>query len=1180
MENMNERKAPVKFTHLHVHTEYSLLDGSNKIREYVERVKELGMDSAAITDHGVMYGVIDFYKACKEAGINPVLGCEVYVAPGSRFDREIGKASGDDRYYHLILLAENDLGYANLMKIVSAGFVDGYYYRPRVDREILQKYHEGIIATSACLAGEVQRLLTRGFYEEAKEAALAHEQIFGKGNYFLELQDHGLADQQRINPLLVRMSRETGIGLVCTNDVHYTNAEDAAPHDILLCIQTGKKLADEDRMRYEGGQYYLKSPEEMAQLFPYAPEALENTWKIAQRCHVAIEFGVTKLPRYDVPEGLSAWEYLNRLCREGLQQRYHPVTQELEERLAYELDTIRTMGYVDYFLIVWDFIHYARENGIMVGPGRGSAAGSLVSYCLGITKLDPMRYQLLFERFLNPERVSMPDIDVDFCFERRQEVIDYVVRKYGKEKVAQIVTFGTLAARGVIRDVGRVMDLPYALCDTIAKMVPMELGITIDKALQMNPELKSMYERDEQIRTLIDMARRLEGLPRHTSMHAAGVVICQKAVDEYVPLSRAQDGSLTTQFTMTALEELGLLKMDFLGLRTLTVIQNACDLAQKSSGETIDMDRIDYDDAAVYASLGTGRTDGVFQLESSGMKSFMKELKPRNMEDVIAGISLYRPGPMDFIPQYIRGKNHPELITYDTPLLRPILEATYGCIVYQEQVMQIVRDLGGYSLGRSDLVRRAMSKKKAAVMQKERQNFVYGNPEEGVPGCVAKGISAEVANKIFDEMTDFARYAFNKSHAAAYAVVAYQTAWLKYYYPVEFMAALMTSVIDNPGKVAEYIMTCRSMGIAILPPDINEGEIGFSVSVFTEGEHKGEKAIRYGLSAIKNIGRPVIETLIRERELGGRYTDLRSFVERMPSRELNKRTVENLIKAGAMDGLGGNRRQMMMIYPQVMDAAAQAKKAAVSGQMSLFDLMGEEEKKEFSIQLPAVEEFPKEQLLIFEKEVMGIYVSGHPLETYETLWRKNITALTSDFAIDETTGAARVRDESKAVVGGIVESVTVKYTKQNKQMAFFQLEDLVGSVEIVVFPKDYERYSKLIREDARLFVRGRVSGEDDKASKLICEGITPFEDIPQDIWIQFESIEDYSSCAQKLYGAIRGSDGKDEIVIYARSTRSVKRLGPAFSVKLGPELLEQLRSMFGSQNVKVMPGAGNRMQYR
>ncbi len=1167
---------PVRFTHLHVHTEYSLLDGSNKISEYVQRVKELGMDSAAITDHGVMYGVIDFYKACRAAGINPVLGCEVYVAPGSRFDREAGRGAGDDRYYHLILLAENNQGYANLMKIVSAGFVDGYYYRPRVDREILQQYHEGIIATSACLAGEVQRLLTRGFYEEAKEAALAHEQIFGKGNYFLELQDHGLADQQRINPLLVRMSRETGIGLVCTNDVHYTNAEDAAPHDILLCIQTGKKLADEDRMRYEGGQYYLKSPEEMAHLFPYAPEALENTWKIAQRCHVEIEFGVTKLPRYDVPDGLSAWEYLNQLCEEGLTQRYHPVTQELRDRLSYELETIRTMGYVDYFLIVWDFIHYARENDIMVGPGRGSAAGSLVSYCLGITKLDPMRYQLLFERFLNPERVSMPDIDVDFGFERRQEVIDYVVRKYGKEKVAQIVTFGTLAARGVIRDVGRVMDLPYALCDTIAKMVPMELGITIDKALQMNPELKSMYERDEQIHTLIDMARRLEGLPRHTSMHAAGVVICQKAVDEYVPLSRAQDGSLTTQFTMTALEELGLLKMDFLGLRTLTVIQNACNLAEKSSGKKIDMDRIDYDDEAVYASLGTGRTDGVFQLESAGMKSFMKELRPRSMEDVIAGISLYRPGPMDFIPQYIRGKNHPDQITYDTPQLKPILEATYGCIVYQEQVMQIVRDLGGYSLGRSDLVRRAMSKKKAAVMQKERQNFVYGNPEEGVPGCIAKGISAEVANKIFDEMTDFARYAFNKSHAAAYAVVAYQTAWLKYYYPVEFMAALMTSVIDNPGKVAEYIMTCRQMGIAILPPDINEGETGFSVSILTEGERAGEKAIRYGLSAIKNIGRPVIEALIRERELGGRFTDLRSFVERMPSRELNKRTVENLIKAGAMDGLGGNRRQMMMIYPQVMDAAAQARKAAVSGQMSLFDLMGEEEKKEFSIQLPAVEEFPKEQLLIFEKEVMGIYVSGHPLEAYEALWRKTITALTTDFAIDETTGAAKVADESKAVVGGIVESKTIKYTKQNKQMAFFQLEDLVGTVEVVVFPKDYERYGKLITEDARLFVRGRVSGEDDKASKLICEGITPFEEIPQDIWIQFESIEEYTQRAAKLSDVIRESDGRDEIVIYARSTRSVKRLGPAWGVKLGAELLERLRESFGEENVKVLPRTGKR----
>ncbi len=1200
------------FTHLHVHTEYSLLDGSNKISEYVARVKELGMDSAAITDHGVMYGVIDFYKACKAAGINPVIGCEVYVAPGSRFDRETGKDAGEDRYYHLILLAENNQGYANLMKIVSAGFVDGYYYRPRVDAEILERYHEGIIASSACLAGEVQRLLVRGFYEEAKEAALRHEKIFGKGNYFLELQDHGVADQQRINPLLVKMSRETGIGLVATNDVHYTFAEDAAPHDILLCIQTGKKLSDENRMRYEGGQYYLKTPEEMARLFPYAPEALENTWKIAQRCHVEIEFGVTKLPRYDVPDGMTAWEYLNRLCREGLKERYHPVTDALEERLTYELETIHTMGYVDYFLIVWDFIRYARDHGIMVGPGRGSAAGSLVSYCLGITKLDPIRYQLLFERFLNPERVSMPDIDVDFCYERRGEVIDYVVRKYGKENVAQIVTFGTLAARGVIRDVGRVMDLPYALCDTIAKMVPMELGITIEKALKMNQELRTLYETDEKIRQLIDMARRLEGLPRHTSMHAAGVVICRKAVDEYVPLSRAQDGSLTTQFTMTALEELGLLKMDFLGLRTLTVIRDACRMAGENSGKVIDMDRIDYDDKAVYDSLCTGRTDGVFQLESSGMKNFMKELRPQNMEDVIAGISLYRPGPMDFIPQYIRGKNNPEAITYETPLLKPILEATYGCIVYQEQVMQIVRDLGGYSLGRSDLVRRAMSKKKASVMQKERQNFVYGNPDEGVPGCLSRGISEQTANKIFDEMTDFARYAFNKSHAAAYAVVAYQTAWLKYYYPVEFMAALMTSVIDNPGKVAEYIMTCRQMGIVILPPDINEGESGFSVSLRedrtpetaesgktgtgitesgktetgitasgsgqganrsgrTAGAMRG-KAIRYGLSAIKSIGRPVIEALIRERREGGRFTDLSNFLERMPQRELNRRAVENLIKAGALDSLGGNRRQLMMAYPQAMDAAAQAKKSAVSGQMTLFDFMAPELREEYTMHFPDAEEFPKEQLLAYEKEVLGIYVSGHPLEAYEKLWRKNITALSSDFALDEDTGRVRIEDDKAVVIGGMVENRTVKYTKTNKQMAFIELEDLVGTVEVIVFPRQYERYGKLMEEDAKLFVTGRASVEEDKAAKLICDRIIPFSEVPGEIWIQFETVEDYSAASRDLLELIRPSDGRDEIVIYAKNVRLVKRLGPANMVSADEDLLSALRTRFGEENIRVVPG--------
>ena len=1156
-----ERQTPLHFTHLHTHTEYSLLDGSNKIAEYVARVKELGMDSAAITDHGVMYGVIDFYKACRAAGINPILGCEVYVAPGSRFDRETGKASGEDRYYHLILLAENNTGYANLMKIVSIGFVDGYYYRPRVDLETLENYHEGLICTSACLAGEVQRLLARGFYDEAKKAALRHEKIFGKGNYFLELQDHGLADQQRINPLLVKMSRETGIELVCTNDCHYTGADDAAAHDILLCIQTGKKLADEDRMRYEGGQYYVKSPQEMAKLFPYAPQALENTWKIAQRCHVDIEFGVTKLPRFDVPPPFTAWEYLNHLCRKGLEERYRPVTPELEARLSYELDVIRTMGYVDYFLIVWDFIRYARDHDIMVGPGRGSAAGSLVSYTLGITRLDPMRYSLLFERFLNPERVSMPDIDVDFGYERRQEVIDYVVRKYGKDRVAQIVTFGTLAARGVIRDVGRVMDLPYALCDTIAKMVPNELNITIEKALQMNRELKMLVDQDEKIRQLISMARRLEGLPRHTSMHAAGVVISQKAVDEYVPLSRAQDGSLTTQFTMTTLEELGLLKMDFLGLRTLTVIQNACRMIRQGTGREIDIDHIDFDDKQVYASLGTGRTDGVFQLESAGMKNFMKELSPGSMEDVIAGISLYRPGPMDFIPQYIRGKKHPDSITYDCPQLKPILESTYGCIVYQEQVMQIVRDLGGYSLGRSDLVRRAMSKKKAAVMQKERQNFVYGNEEEGVCGCIANGISEQTANKIFDEMTDFARYAFNKSHAAAYAVVAYQTAWLKYYYPVEFMAALMTSVIDNPGKVAEYIITCRQMGIAILPPDINEGESGFSVS--------GGK-IRYGLSAIKNVGKPLIEAIVAERQQGGRFADLRDFTERMTGRELNKRAVEHFIKAGALDCLGGNRKQLMMTYGKAMDAAAQAKKTAITGQMTLFDLMGEEDRQQFSVRFPDVAEYEPEQLLTFEKEVLGIYISGHPLQQYEEQWRARVNAAAADFLLDEETGESALKDQMMVTIGGIVENRTIKYTKTNKTMAFISLEDLTGSVEVVVFPQSYEKYSKLLQEDARLFIQGRVSAEDDKASKLICERVWPIEQTGQDVWVQFSSKEEFAGHEQALRAILQSSSGKDDLLIYVRSPRAVRRLLTRTGASEAG-ILQQLRRTFGEENVKVTP---------
>ena len=1152
----------MSFAHLHVHTEYSLLDGSNKIKEYVARVKELGMNSAAITDHGVMYGVIDFYREARKQGINPILGCEVYVAPNSRFDREV--TGGDDRYYHLVLLAENNEGYENLTKIVSKGFVEGYYYKPRVDKELLRTYHKGIIALSACLAGEVPRYLTKGIYEEAKDRALEYQEIFGKGNYFLELQDHGVPDQQLVNQQLMKLSQETGIELVATNDVHYTYADDAKAHDILLCIQTGKKLSDENRMRYEGGQYYVKSEEEMAALFPYARQALENTQKIADRCSVEIEFGVTKLPKYDVPEGYTSWEYLQKLCYEGLDQRYGTPSQELKDRLAYELDTIRHMGYVDYFLIVWDFIKYAKDHGIAVGPGRGSAAGSIVSYCLGITTIDPIHYQLLFERFLNPERVSMPDIDVDFCYERRQEVIDYVTRKYGKDCVAQIVTFGTLAARGVIRDVGRVMDLPYAYVDSIAKMIPQELGITIDKALQMNPELRKLYESDETVTHLIDMAKRLEGLPRHCSMHAAGVVICQKPVEEYVPLSRAADGTITTQFIMTTLEELGLLKMDFLGLRTLTVIQNAVQLARRKQPD-LQIDKIDYNDKAVLDYIGTGKTEGIFQLESGGMKNFMKELQPHSLEDVIAGISLYRPGPMDFIPQYIRGKNDRSSITYDCPQLEPILAPTYGCIVYQEQVMQIVRDLAGYTLGRSDLLRRAMSKKKAAVMEKERKTFVYGDEENGVPGCIKNGIDEQTANKIYDEMIDFAKYAFNKSHAAAYAVVSYQTAWLKYYYPVEYMAALMTSVIDNPTKVAEYIYVCRQMGIKILPPDINKGEADFSVD-------GGD--IRYGLAAIKSIGRPVIRAIVNDRKELGEFRNLEDFITRISGRDLlNKRLVENLIKAGALDVLGGTRKQFMSIYIQIVDHMQQEKKNSMVGQISLFDVVGEEQKEEFQIRMPDVGEYTKENLLAFEKEVLGVYVSGHPLESYEEEWRKVISATTADFQIDPEVGYTKVRDGAREIIGGIIAEKTVKHTKTNQMMAFLTVEDLFGTVEVVVFPRDYEKYRQYLEEDNKIFVKGRVSEEDDKASKLICEKILPFGQKKKELWILFPDKETYLEEEAVTYGYLADSEGNDEVVIYCEKEKIVKKLPANKNISINPQILSRLMNHFGENRVKVVEKA-------
>ncbi len=1144
----------MEFTHLHVHTEYSLLDGSSKIGELLNRAKELGMDSLAITDHGVMYGVIDFYRTAKKLGINPVIGCEIYVAPGSRFDREAGKEN-EERYHHLVLLAENDRGYANLMKIVSCGFTEGFYYKPRVDYEVLREYHAGIIALSACLAGAVPSLLRRGLYEEAKEEALKLQEIFGEGNFFLELQDHGIPEQQTVNQGLLRMHQELGIDLVATNDVHYIYDTDVEAHDILLCIQTGKKVSDENRMRYEGGQFYLKSPEEMAELFPYAREALENTHRIAERCHVEIEFGNYKLPRFDVPSGYTSESYLRELCQKGLVARYGDEAEGLRERLEYELQTIIDMGFVDYFLIVWDFIKYAKDHGIPVGPGRGSAAGSLVAYSLNITDIiDPIRYNLLFERFLNPERVTMPDIDVDFCYERRQEVIDYVTEKYGRKHVAQIVTFGTMSARMVIRDVGRVLDMPYAYVDSVAKAVPMELGITIEKALKMNPELRQMYESDEQTGRLLDMSMRLEGLPRHTSIHAAGIVISPKPVDEFVPLSRAADGSITTEYTMVTLEELGLLKMDFLGLRTLTVIADAV-------GSAFDLHDIDYGDKAVYDMISAGRTEGVFQLESAGMKNFMKELKPRCLEDIIAGISLYRPGPMDFIPKYIAGKNSQGNIQYDCPELEPILAPTYGCIVYQEQVMQIVRDLAGYSYGRSDLVRRAMSKKKASVMEQEKNNFIYGNEEEGVEGCIRRGIPEAVARKIFDEMTDFARYAFNKSHAAAYAVVSYQTAYLKCHYPVEFMAALMTSYVEHTGKITEYILNCRQMGIDILPPDINEGDYRFTPH---------GKNIRYGLAAIKGVGKPVIDEVVEERKAGGPYRSLKDFCLRLSTKTVNKRTVESFIKSGALDSLPGTRKQKMSIYVSVMDGVTQERKHTMTGQMSLFDFAEPGQKEELDVPMPDVGEYDKETILAFEKEVLSVYISGHPLEEYTGLLEKNITRTTLDFVPRDGEELPRVRDQERVVIGGMITGKVVKTTRTNNLMAFITVEDLYGTVEVIVFPKDYEKNRSVLEEDRKVFVLGRATVEEDKPAKMICSRILPFDEMDRELWIQCRTKEEYTEKEPQLFQTLASYDGRDVVQIYLSQLRAKKQLPNSRCTHVCPELLEKLYEQFGQENVKVV----------
>lgn len=1175
----------MSFTHLHVHTEYSLLDGSSKIKEITKRAAELGMDSLAITDHGVMYGVIDFYKAAKEAGIKPVLGCEVYVAPSSRFDKEAG--TGEDKYNHLVLLAENNTGYQNLMKIVSRGFTEGFYYKPRVDKELLREFHEGIIATSACLAGEVQRYLARGMYEEAKRVALSYQDIFGKDNFFLELQDHGIAEQHYVNPQLLRMSEETGIELICTNDVHYTYADDADAHDILLCIQTGKKVSDENRMRYTGGQYYLKSPEEMAELFKYAPQALANTEKIAKRCNVEIEFGVTKLPRFAVPEGFTSWTYLNYLCYEGLKKRYPEQaadisveefvrlaeeesvedrkdvvikiaedTNNIFQRLAYELSVIYSMGYVDYFLIVWDYINFAKRHDIPVGPGRGSAAGSIVSYCLEITDLDPIKYSLIFERFLNPERVSMPDIDVDFCYERRQEVIDYVVEKYGKDCVSQIVTFGTMAARAVIKDVGRVLDLPYAMVDNIAKMVPREIGITIDKALAENPDLKSEYENNEVVKDLIDKSKRLEGLPRHASMHAAGVLICGKPVEDYVPLSTGSDGAVVAQFVMTTLEELGLLKMDFLGLRTLTVIKDAENLIKKHN-KGFSIHDIDYSDKGVFDAISTGKCDGIFQLESAGMKSFMKELKPRSLEDLIAGISLYRPGPMDFIPQYIKGKNNQDSVTYACPQLEAILKPTYGCIVYQEQVMQIVRDLAGYSWGRSDLVRRAMSKKKAYVMEQERKNFIYGNKDEGVKGCVNNGIDEKVAGKIYDDMIDFAKYAFNKSHAACYAVVSFQTAYLKTYYPVEFMAALMTSVIDNTSKVAGYIYACKQMNIGILPPDVNESQMEFTVE---------NGKIRFAMAAIKSLGRPTIQAILKERGENGSFISMQDFVTRM-SHALNRRAIENFVKAGAFDTFGHTRKSMMIVSESMLDSAIKHNKDSMTGQMSLFDFAAEEDKKAFEIRIPDVAEYTKEELLGYEKEILGVYVSGHPLDEYTGMVNKYITNVSSDFEVDDELGETKARDGAIATIGGLITEKTIKTTKKGQLMAFLTVEDVVGTVEVVVFPNSFTANRVVIDHAEKVFVTGKVQANVDENAKLICDKVVDFASIPRKLWIRFASLSDYEDKKDELYGILYNSDGKDTVVIYCTKENKRLTLPASRTIRVDSELIQKLQSMYGEKNV-------------
>lgn len=1140
----------IAFAHLHSHTEFSLLDGSNRIRDYLDRVKELGMSSAAITDHGVMYGVVDFYKYAKSIGIHPVLGCEVYVAPGDMTQ----KGESRDRYFHLVLLAENNTGYQNLIKLVSIGFTKGFYYRPRIDLKTLKTHHEGIIALSACLAGELPKMLLKGQYNAACRLAKTYHDIFGDGNYYLELQDHGIPEQKTLNSLLIRMGHELSIPLVATNDVHYTRAEDAVSHDVLLCIQTKAKVAAKDRLRYDGGQYYVKSPAEMLSLFPEVPEALENTEKIAKRCQVELIFNHYHLPRYDTPEGTNSWEYLNRLCMEGLKRLYPDTWGSRQEKLSYELSVIQKMGFVDYFLITWDFIHYAKEHGIPVGPGRGSAAGSLVSYCLGITEIDPTKYNLLFERFLNPERVTMPDIDVDFCYERRGEVINYVIEKYGKENVAQIVTFGTLAAKGVIRDVGHALGVAPAVIAQVTKLIPPDANTTITSALENMEELKKWYENDAEIKNLLDTAKKLEGLPRHTSTHAAGVVICPRPVTEFVPVCQSSDGGIQTQYIMTTLEELGLLKMDFLGLRTLTVIKKAQREASENSQKEV---LIDYSDPAVFQYIGTGQTDGIFQLESEGMKQFMKQLKPKCLEDLIAGISLYRPGPMDFIPQYIAGKECPEKIAYEIPQLEEILSPTYGCIVYQEQVMQIVRKLAGYSFGRADLVRRAMSKKKTAVMEKERQYFLYGNEETGLPGCIKNGIDSEAANKVFDGMIDFAKYAFNKSHAATYAVVAYQTAYLKYYYPAEFLAALMSSVRDDSGKVAGYLLLSRQMSIEIEKPDIRRGGVEFATERGT---------IIYSLAAIRKVGEGVVEAIVAERTKN-EFRDFKDFLTRMSARSgFDKSTVEALIKAGALDCFGHTRKHLIKEYPDILNQIQNNRKNGMLGQSPLFSLFDN------SSHAPGhEEEYPKAVILADEKEVLGIYLSGHPLEEHYSEWISRITAKSTDFIFQEN-GICQLPDGGRVTVGGLVSKIVEKQTRKKTAMAYVTLEDLVGTVEIVVFPEAYSRYRDRLSEGTALFCTGKVQAEDEKDAKLVLDKCEVFSGTAcgksAQIWLQFKDKDGYEKVIPALDRLFSSYPGTGCVIIYLRDTAQMKKITTK-GLDACETVVNQLNLLLGAKNVCI-----------